>query len=125
MVSGKPTCHFGMREVTGARLDEWRALIATAAARAMKQEMPFTGPVQVQLTFYFPRPKSHTVAQREQPYVTTRERYDVDKLSRAVLDALTTSACYGDDSQVAHLEATKYYAMPNEKPGVAITVEAL
>ena len=108
-----------------ARLKEWNALIATAAARAMGHEMPFSGPVGVILHFYFPRPASHTRAERLQGYVATKGRWDADKLSRAVLDALTDSAIWGDDGQVAELSVRKRYADDEHPAGVMVSVAAL
>ncbi|HEY8768740.1 MAG TPA: RusA family crossover junction endodeoxyribonuclease [Dehalococcoidia bacterium] len=119
-------CMVSLTEEHGARLKEWRALIATAAARAMRTRMPLEGPLDVRLTFYFARPASHTAAQRLCPYAVVYKRNDVDKLQRAVLDAGSDAALWGDDSQVAHIDVTKFYAdAPDEVPGVVVTVEAL
>lgn len=49
-------------------------------------------------------------------------RPDLDKLARAVGDALT-GVCYRDDAQVVNLCAAKYYVMPSGRlsaPGVEI-----
>ena len=47
---------------------------------------------------------------------------DVDKLARAVLDALVTGRAFSDDSQVIKLSATKRIAEPGEQSGVHIVV---
>lgn len=52
------------------------------------------------------------------------KRPDVDKLSRAVLDALSMAGIWGDDSQVTHLCATKRVAEIGEEPGCRITITA-
>lgn len=62
------------------------------------------GAVSMELTFSFIRPKSYTEKQR--PYMTVKP--DIDKLTRAVLDALTHHA-YNDDSQVVNLKVCKLY----------------
>lgn len=61
-------------------------------------------PVSVNATFVFVRPKS--VSERRRPYNTVKP--DIDKLLRAVLDALTGVA-YRDDAQVVSVSARKLY----------------
>lgn len=120
------SCVTGVSEQSGPALKEWRALIATAAKNAMRHELPFAGPVQVALTFYFPRPKSHTAAQRLIPYAYGNRKWDLDKLERAIYDALTDAAVWQDDSQVArNAGSEKRYVEGDEVPGVSITIEAL
>jgi Holliday junction resolvase RusA-like endonuclease len=127
MVGGKSMCSFFMREARGDRLEEWRALVATAAKRAMRQEMPFTGPVKVTLTFFFDRPASHMRAQRLVPWAFAKGKDDADKLARACLDAMTSAAVFEDDAQVADLRALKHYAdvAAGERAGVRIEVITL
>lgn len=88
-------------------LKEWREKIAWHARQA-RNNVAHRGvvenwPVGVQLDFYFRRPKSAPRFRRS-PIV----RPDVDKLTRAVLDALT-GVVFKDDSQVVGLHATKSY----------------
>lgn len=64
------------------------------------------GAVAVEMTFSFVRPKS--VSERKRPYMTVKP--DLDKLVRAVLDALTHHA-YDDDSQVVQLKVCKVYGL--------------
>ena len=126
MVAGKPTCKVWPTEQSGSYLKEWRALVATGAARSMKHNPPFSGPVRVCLTFYFPRPKKQLPHQAASPYVAVKKRHDNDKLQRAILDALGDAALYEDDGLVADIHAVKLYVTP-EQPlrGVLIEVEAL
>lgn len=72
------------------------------------------GPVRVALCFYMPRPRT---VKREHP--TTKP--DLDKLTRAVLDALTGVA-WKDDAQVTGLEAVKLYEHDAEECGVRVRV---
>lgn len=67
---------------------------------------PMVGPVEVKATFYLERPKT---VKRDSPSV----RPDVDKLLRALLDALTQSGVIGDDAQVCRVYADKTYAEGN------------
>lgn len=73
-------------------------------------------PVEVRLQFRFER-IGKPAQKRSRPTVEP----DIDKLSRAVLDALNGVA-FRDDSRVVDLRATKVYA---ETPGVAIRVRPL
>jgi len=60
--------------------------------------------------FQFVRPKSHYTAKGALRDAAPRHvgKPDIDKLCRAVLDALTGIA-YADDSQVVALDASKVY----------------
>ncbi|WP_382307351.1 RusA family crossover junction endodeoxyribonuclease [Herbiconiux sp. UC225_62] len=100
-------------DVNEKKLKLWRGQIATAA------RLVYTGPlildaVDVRLEFRVPRPKSVSEAKRPWPSVYP----DVDKLARAVLDALTGSV-FKDDGQVVDLRASKRYA---DQPSVLIRV---
>lgn len=99
----------------------WRNLVSDNARIAMTREK-FTQfdkdvPVSVCITFLMPRPKT---VKRHMPTVPP----DIDKLCRAVLDALTDVGVWVDDSQVVNLEATKIYAS-GIHIGAHITVEGL
>lgn len=112
-----------LREQMGTALVTWRAVVATQAKRAMKQQMPFTGPLAATLTFYFPRPaadKRHT-----RVWVAGNKRYDLDKLQRAVFDAMGDAAVYLDDALVARITAEKRYVVGDERPGVVVVLEVL
>lgn len=71
-------------------------------------------PITIDMTFSFVRPKS--VSAKKRPHHTVKP--DVDKLVRAVLDALTNVA-YRDDSQVVRINATKTY---DESEYIEVTV---
>lgn len=49
-------------------------------------------------------------------------RPDLDKLTRAVFDALTDAHIWHDDAQVVGLVATKRYAPPDKPLGVRIAI---
>jgi crossover junction endodeoxyribonuclease RusA len=111
------TGRVAMVEMAGKPLKTWREQIAwTARGEAAKQGWEQTdAPVSVKLEFYLKRPKKPKFSD---PAV----RPDVDKLTRAVLDALTASQnIWQDDSQVVRLIAEKHYARPGEE-GLNITL---
>lgn len=87
-----------------ARLRAWEQAVSLLSASRMRQMRwePLTGPVRVTLRFGLERPAT---VKRERPCV----KPDLDKLIRAVLDALTGIA-FRDDGQVTAITATKSYA---------------
>jgi crossover junction endodeoxyribonuclease RusA len=96
-------------------LKGWRLFVAHEAQRHAGAG-PMYGGVQVTLDFALQRPKS--LPKRTSQHL---KKPDIDKLARAVLDALT-GILYQDDSEVVRLEVTKRYAAPIEAPSVRITV---
>jgi crossover junction endodeoxyribonuclease RusA len=140
-VDGIPGAQGSKRHVGGGRLIEsskkvapWRKAIEKAAREAMAKvdlAEPITGPVHVAVTFFFVRPRSHWRTGRNAHLLrdaapadpTGRGVGDVDKLARAVLDALTTAGVIADDSLVIRLEARKAWAL--DQSGAAITVRSI
>lgn len=96
----------------------WRERIALAAHS--HGDGPKAGPVGVSLEFVMPRPKS--APKRSTPPAVKRP--DLDKLTRAILDALTGIA-WNDDSQVVTIHATKRLAELDETPGVTIDIQEI
>lgn len=94
-------------------LIHWRNMIRTKARRNGAE--PQIGPMYVACLFGMPRPKSHMML-RGGRYVIRSEYIsakpdnvpDVDKLIRAVLDALT-GVCYLDDAQVVYVSGRKEF----------------
>lgn len=83
-------------------LYDQRGLIQSLYAEA--GGMKIDGAVEMMITFSFVRPKS--VSPKKRPEMIVKP--DLDKLTRAVLDALTHHA-YDDDSQVVWLHVCKTY----------------
>jgi crossover junction endodeoxyribonuclease RusA len=100
---------------SNASLKDWEQIVRHVAQKY--SDVYTTGPVRIRLRFNLPRPKSLS-AKVSRPHT---KRPDVDKLARAVLDALT-GVLFKDDSQVYYLTATKMYANFDEPPNVRITV---
>jgi Holliday junction resolvase RusA-like endonuclease len=82
--------------------------------KMMELDNRFDTAVSVSLTFWLTRPKTVT-----RQYAT--KTYDIDKLTRAVLDSLTQGGVIQDDSNVVDLTARKTYA-DNHEAGVLITL---
>ncbi len=111
------------------RVKPWRSDVRDAAldvigkrSRGPRSEIvnwtPLDGPVDVTLAFRLPRPKGHMLpanSRRPEPILHPAAppkpigKPDLDKLTRAVLDALT-GIVWRDDSQVVRLIVSKHYA---------------
>ncbi|KKL53111.1 hypothetical protein LCGC14_2278720 [marine sediment metagenome] len=106
-------------------LDKWLLVVRGCARAAMRDNPIITCPVTARLAFCFVRPKGHftlsgtlSAKGRREPLPTTRTYGDIDKLARAILDALT-GIVYKDDCLVTPIEAGKTWA---EKPGVRVII---
>jgi crossover junction endodeoxyribonuclease RusA len=95
----------------------WRQAVAAAALKAIDEQPLWTGPLRLVATFVFRRPASHfgtgRNAGRLKPSspLYVRGRPDVDKLLRAVGDALT-GIVWRDDAQLVIVHAEKHYGEP-------------
>jgi len=112
--------------ITGdnARTKPWRACVASAAQDAQYREGTWRRvsdeAIEIVVGCYFIRPTS--VSAKRRPSHTVKP--DVDKLARALLDALT-GLLWRDDAQVVSLTITKAYAEPTEPACVDITITEL
>jgi len=115
------------KDDTGDAGIAWRADIRAAAREAMTGA-PMEGALGVTITFVMPRNKGHFGSGRNAAVLKpTAPRWhtvrpDIDKLSRAVLDALKGIA-WLDDSQVVQKHVTKRYADAHEPPGAQVWIE--
>lgn len=112
-------------------IERWRGDIRSAVKQTLRDStpaLPVTDPVALRLSFRMHRPRSHFLpanSRRPTPELRLDAPHwvpsgaDVDKLARAVLDALT-GFVYADDSQVVSLVATKHYCAPAEGPGLLL-----
>lgn len=120
-VNGKPV----LRAATTSdnpKLKDWQHAVASGAHRALEQvpepeRALLVGPVAIDVVFELPRPKS---APKSRTAHTTRP--DLDKLLRAVKDALT-NVLWRDDGQVTEIRARKRYAEMQQHPRVFVAVE--
>jgi Holliday junction resolvase RusA-like endonuclease len=104
------------------RTKPWQAVVMHAAIEAMGgARLMATGPMTVGLEFRLPRPKALLKRdgtprdERKTPAV----KPDLDKLVRAILDAITEAGAWVDDGQVVSVYATKVYS---SAPGVTVSV---
>jgi crossover junction endodeoxyribonuclease RusA len=93
-------------------LKKWRTYCAFVLRTEIAAHGKYEGPVEVDLRFYFDRPKSHlngsgSLRRGYGPDHTVKP--DLDKLVRALLDAGTDAGVWHDDAQVVRLTASKRY----------------
>lgn len=95
-----------------AKQKTWARAVREAALDACATVIE-ARPVEVDITFWMPKPKSVT---RALPAV----KPDIDKLARCTLDALIGVA-FDDDSRIVELTLRKSYVI-EEQPGACIIV---
>lgn len=110
------------------RTKPWRADVKAAALAATRgHDLPLTDPVAVSVRFRFPRPASHygtgRNAGRLKPsaplYAMSARCGDLDKLCRAIGDALTDAGVLRDDRLIVAWHAVKVYEHP---PGAQVEI---
>jgi Holliday junction resolvase RusA-like endonuclease len=101
-------------DVNPESLGAWRSAVALAAAEAAAGKT-ISGAIEVSATFYLKQPLS---VKRAYPSV----RPDVDKLLRSLLDGLTGSGIWHDDSQVVDVFLRERYG---DRPGADISVRGM
>lgn len=116
-VIGTPAAQGSKRHVgngvmieTSKQHKPWRATVAAAArdvAAHPDVAAPLDGPLQLVVEFRFPMPASRPKSVRAAGSALKTTAPDLDKLVRAVGDALTESGLIHDDARICYLYATK------------------
>lgn len=130
-----PTAPPTMLESSSARVKAYRKAL-TAAFRAHPPEAgPLVGPVETRLTFVLPRPKAHYRTGRfaallgdnapRWRWAWPSGRGDLDKLTRAVHDALKSGGWFGDDVQVCRSVQAVTWCAQDEPPRTLVVVTQL
>jgi crossover junction endodeoxyribonuclease RusA len=110
----------GMIDANDAKLRPWREAVRAVATDTWGNRPPTAGPVRVLLLFALNKPASAPKTRRTWPMGARSG--DVDKLARAVLDAMTDAGIWRDDAQVVRLEVVKDYPEHLEQmsPGAVV-----
>jgi crossover junction endodeoxyribonuclease RusA len=92
----------------------WRSQVVQAARAKIEKTShePIDGPCILEAHFFLERPQT---IKRFYPHTMP----DLDKLLRAIGDALTIAGAVKDDSRIIEIHSTKSYAVARE-PGVFI-----
>lgn len=108
---------------SSTKVKPWREDVRQAFLNWGHREVNFAKdmPVIVKIVFVLPRTK----AMRDRPAADFPmvQKPDLDKLGRAVLDALTSAGVFADDSQVVTLLSHKRRAEQGEPTGAMIHIE--
>jgi Holliday junction resolvase RusA-like endonuclease len=127
----------GVRDANATKLKAWRNTVRLQAEDTTRYHDTLTGPVRVWVRFTFERPPSHYRTGRNRHLLTTAAPAmptidkigDLDKLIRAIFDALTDAKVWADDRLVVDVRARKLYAGEDElaldRAGVDVIVEPL
>jgi len=116
----------GIMVESSTKVGPWREAVVAAATNQGHANRMMTGPVTVDVSFYFPRPKGHyraSGALKDTAPFTHSTKPDIDKVLRSTLDALVQAGVIADDSHVQAVEARKLYATNDRAPGALIYVE--
>ena len=111
----------------GQKNINWKANVAWNGKKAMEGRDLETGPLEVVMTFFMPRPKAHfrangTLKPSAPLYPTTKP--DTLKLTRSTEDALT-GIVWHDDAQTTDLHLHKRFQKPGQSLGCLITITRL
>lgn len=124
-----------MTESSGVRVKAYRKALTRAFKAHPPVEGKLVGPVETRLSFVLPRPKDHyrtgrfrAILRDDKPrwkWAWPSGRGDLDKLIRAVHDALKSGGWYGDDVQVCRIVAQVSWCPPDEPPRTLVVVSQL
>ncbi len=101
-----------VRMYTDAKTLGFEQAVADEARTAMSNFDLFDTPMQLQLSAYYPIPKSWSKKKRQLAVdgeIYPQVKPDLDNVMKAILDALN-GVVYADDSQVINMVATKRYS---------------
>ena len=117
----------GIMVETSKRLKSWRKQVEMRAKLIVDDIIK--EPVEIEVVFWFKRPKLHylpngLIRQSAPTYITNKNKGDLDKHCRALLDSLTKSA-FADDSQVVSLQAEKKYCETECQTGATIKIKTI
>lgn len=95
----------------------WRDHVRDTILSHRTLTIPHNSYITVETTFYLPRPKTIPPSKRKHPTV----KPDIDKLQRALYDAITETHIWHDDCQITDVTSHKRYA-DNTPTGVSLTI---
>jgi crossover junction endodeoxyribonuclease RusA len=108
--------------------DDWKAAVRSECLKLWSFDggaIPWMGPLRVDLTFSFPRPKSHYRANgelKDTAPIWHTGKPDRDNADKLVLDALTSIGLWPDDKQVCDGRLRKFYSDATHPSGCLVRV---
>lgn len=121
---------FVARVYDAGTAEAWKSEIAAAAQGHIPRE-PITGPVSMEMKFFFKRPKSHYRSGRRANELRDdapdwhTAKPDADNLAKAVKDCCKTLGFFKDDSQVCVEKVFKWYPSDGSFQGAELVIEPL
>ena len=103
-------------------VNAFKAAVQLAASNAYRGP-PIEGPVEMDVVFVMPRPKSMIWKKRDMPRVPHTGKPDRDNMLKSLQDALE-GLLFRNDSQIYDGRATKWIAAGDEQPHVELTVSS-
>ena len=124
---------YALRDSNDATLTPWRNTVSHAAHTAATADglERIATPVHVRAAFYFDRPRTHyrtgrnAHLLRDNAPALPQRVGDIDKLQRALLDAITDSGVWVDDALVTDIRAFKRWTGSDaamQQPGVVVEI---
>lgn len=125
---GVPTGRVAVIESSHDRVKSWRQAVIDEVRADLTLDGPLDGPLELNITFWLARPKSHYRTGRNAHLLRESAPHhpakppDLSKLVRASEDALTACGLWADDAQVIICNADKQWCRRGQPPGAVITV---
>ncbi len=126
-IAGNPATQGSKRFVGGGRFIEsckrlpaWREDVRAGLLGYDGQPRLKLGerPARIDVIYILPRPKSLP----KKKDICHTKKPDIDKLTRAICDAITSAGVWNDDSQCCEQYCTKRYSTLGETPGCWIEI---
>lgn len=114
--------HKGARAIMPDKMREYQQKVQLAAIDVMGERPPMTGPVKLELSYWFTMPKSMQRKRKPTPAQPKMTKPDLDNLVKCIGDALS-SVVYVDDNQVVSLVASKWFCCQGEPGRLVVHVE--
>jgi Holliday junction resolvase RusA-like endonuclease len=101
---------------TAHPVHEWKKRITESCAEAYGSSEMVKGPVTLEMTFVFQKPKSRKVSGLKDT------KPDLDNLMKACMEAMGQSGIWEDDKQVASVISSKRWAEDFESPRIMVVL---
>jgi Holliday junction resolvase RusA-like endonuclease len=121
----------GLRHSNEIKLKPWRYQVVSAISSAKPKDWNPALPLSITATFRFERPQSHFGTGKNRGNLKPSApihhhvKPDLDKLTRAIGDAIEASGLVRGDQQIASWNIAKRYCVGSETPGVLLTLISL
>jgi Holliday junction resolvase RusA-like endonuclease len=121
----------GLRHSNEIKLKPWRYTVVQAINSNRPKDWDPSLPLSITATFRFERPQSHFGTGKNRGNLKPSApihhhvKPDLDKLTRAIGDAIEASGLVRGDQQIASWNIAKRYVVNDETPGVLLTLIAL